>query len=180
VIDEISDGKLLEIGYGNDTEIRRTIHKFNQGIEWWGVTPRKVSRPEARVFKGTAESLPFATNWFDVICAHQTMEHWYREAWSDKKLLMGKLKVALRSICRVLRPYGFFFCDVPIYSHGGCIFTNGDILDIHELFSQVFFKVTLQDRRRYFEPLEIVEHLTAKPPAYILTITATKGSDHAD
>jgi SAM-dependent methyltransferase len=108
------------------------------------------------------------------------MEHWYRESWDNASELIAKLEVALRSIRRVLIPGGKFYCDVPIHSHGGCIFREGAIVDICDLFSRVFVDMRVEDRRRYFEPLEVVNHLEGHPPAYILTITATKGADNAD
>lgn len=169
-------GKVLEIGYGKVSYLRRRIRKK---AEWYGLEPRWEAEPKDNKFKGSASKMPFPKEMFDCVVCSQCMEHWgeYQDTVSS----------GLKEIHRVLKPNGVFFVDVPIHSHGGELFVKGDLDAIKKEFSEDMWKIEMfEEWRKEYDPLPQIRppkkyHAYAKenskqqvPSEWLLSISVVK------
>lgn len=105
--------KVLEIGFGATHDVEKLVNGTGT-LEWFGIDPKWNDHPERNIFKGSACKIPFRQEYFDIVLASNSMEHWaeFGEGIDD----------GLKEILRVLKPHGIFVCIVPMHSHGSRIF----------------------------------------------------------
>ncbi len=103
-IGPLIDKKILDVGCGTGYMLRRLEEK---GAKVYGIDPNfsavgyAKKKSGSTVVLGEGESIPFASNSFDVVCALDVLEH----CTSDQK--------AVQEIKRVLKPNGFAMITVP-------------------------------------------------------------------
>lgn len=68
-------GKILEIGGGHWKFPRKSIRKKPE-CQYFGVDPKWADNEALGGRKGSAAHIPFENNFFDIVLAFETMEHW--------------------------------------------------------------------------------------------------------
>lgn len=97
-------GRLLDVGCGEGLFLEQASRV---GFDCWGCDYglRSAYPDGVRVRTGTLDAengLPFPDNHFDVVTCWAVIEH------------VRLPHLAVREMCRVLRPGGFLFCDTPL------------------------------------------------------------------
>ena len=134
--------KVLEIGCGYISQIKDLVD-YKGGI-WYGIDPNPDSIAN---FTGSVDGIPFDTNYFDIVFASQSIEHWYEYSVTFDE--------GLSEIHRVLKPTGVFSLDFPVYLHGHIIFMLGKIDSVNSLFNSKSWKIEeVEDWRREYSPLD--------------------------
>ena len=133
---------VLEIGPGHIGQIKNFVDQ--KGGTWFGIDPNQDSIAN---FKGSVDKIPFGKNFFDIVFASQSIEHWYEFSVTFDK--------GLSEIHRVLKPQGLFFLDFPIYLHGHLIFMLGENRSINRLFESKSWTIEeVEDWRKDYSPLK--------------------------
>jgi len=138
-------GNVLEVGGGHWPYPRRTLRAIPE-CKYFGIDPKWANCARIGGYKGTASHIPFEDNFFDMILAFETMEHWaeYKES----------PEMGLKEIHRVLKPNGGICITVPIHLHGAKEFIMGDLITIKSYFSTGLWKdVRYEEWRKDYEPL---------------------------
>jgi SAM-dependent methyltransferase len=99
-------GRLLDFGCGPGYFMERAAQRGWEahGVElgsWAEEATRR--RNVANFHRGALADQRFPDGWFDVVCAQQVLEH------------LATPRCELAQICRVLRPGGLFYANVPNY-----------------------------------------------------------------
>lgn len=106
---QVPQPRLLDVGCGRGLFLK---HAHDRHTDWAfygidptaeGVTETSTLVPEAAVFRGRADSMPFRPESFDVITAWDVLEH------------VPDLQLALSEIVRCLRTGGLITMVVPVY-----------------------------------------------------------------
>ena len=130
-------GRVLEVGFGVNLTCQRMVNSLSNA-KWYGIDPRwKNKKRKAHFgqnwFRMSVDDIKFPDGYFDAVYASQTMEHW-GEAWGRYRRPTATIDSGLAEIARVLKPGGLLFIDVPMLSHGGDIFVNGDEAEVLSVF----------------------------------------------
>jgi len=133
---------ILEIGCGKNDQIKNLVQQ--KRAKWFGLDPNNKSIAN---YIGNVKNLPFDNEFFDLVFASQTIEHWYE--WGVT------FDQGLSEIHRVLKLSGILLIDYPIYLHGHHQFMLGQEKLIDNLFKSTSWNVlTSQSWRKNYYPLK--------------------------
>lgn len=153
-------GRVLEIGCGGWGFAKQLCELG--GAEWHGIDPLLLDtqgRPTIATKQGSASSIPYPDEYFDVVLGSQTLEHW-EEYGTD-------FFEGLEEIYRVLKVGGLLSLNFPIHFHGHPIFVAGDLKVIRSLFLPSRWKI------ERFEPWR-------KEPAPLPNYLGWRGNEYVD
>jgi ubiquinone/menaquinone biosynthesis C-methylase UbiE len=155
-------GKMLEVGFGKDRNIRQIVRHTK--CTWYGIDKKYEDRPDCNQYKADVASIPFDDNYFDYVCASQTIEHW-------KGISNGILE-----IYRVLKPNGILYADVPIYGHGNKYLVNGKVKKFLQYWGDSWSNIYTEEWRKEYTPLEPYQDTKRSDglSSWILEIQSTK------
>lgn len=174
IVKGIKRKTVLEVGCGKSRFFRRKARR-NKGIIY-SIDPRKGSHP---THLGLIKDVPklFDKDFFDIIYAGQTMEH-----WGNNEQIIENIK----ALYYVLKPNGYLYINVPIFSHGNSMFVYYNEQEILNCLNICAWELQLEKWRYNYQPLppynvkhKIYEKVsqTSKqtiPSIWILEITAKK------
>ena len=121
--DLLNGGKVLEIGCGPKSDIKRLAE--NNDCQWFGLD---VLQKSIATHIGSVNDIPFEDNFFDIVIASQSIEHWYE--------YLTTFEDGLGEINRVLKTDGILIIDYPVHLHGHPIFMLGINKKIYNLFNR--------------------------------------------
>lgn len=122
---------LLDIGCGSWSYV--LTHR-PKNLEWHGidVVERDNNGKKTIATKiGSVDNIPYPDNYFDIVLANQSMEHWYEYGVT--------FNAGITEIGRVLKIGGKAHINVPIHFHGHPYFVQGKLQQIKKQFTQ--FKI---------------------------------------
>jgi len=97
-------GKLLDIGFGYGAFLSFAKNSFQvYGIDYSAYTVERLQKDIKTVKQGSAEKIPFQSNFFDVVSCLDVLEH------------VPSLEKAFSECRRVLKKDGVFLLLLPVY-----------------------------------------------------------------
>ncbi len=167
---ETSSGKrVLDVGFGSG-DILSVVSK--QGAKCYGIDIAKAATtslkrrcPSFHIFEARATSLPFKSDFFDIIVCSHVLEHETNEA------------AAVHDMIRVLKPGGMIFLGVPAIAVGESELHARlyDPVAIQNL-ADTFHLEILRSRAYGSRPFQIIYHAISAIGARASTNKATRFS----
>jgi SAM-dependent methyltransferase len=163
--------RLLEIGCGTWSPLREACNSV--GAHWEGIDISReyYGKPTIATRIESVEDLSFPEQYFDLVIANQSLEHWDEFGCRPQ--------LGLWQCFRVCRIGGKILMNVPIHFHGARMFVDGDTDAIRQLFEPFASDIELISWRRNPHPLPAVDLLpgfkhTGSRSSYNLDIRATR------
>jgi SAM-dependent methyltransferase len=128
--------RLLEIGCGAYSLYKEMLPTT---VEWEGIDVIDFDRKGQRSIatkKASVADIPWPNEWFDIVVANQSVEHWH-EYGVDVEL-------GLQEISRVLKTGGKALINFPVHLHGEAMFLLGDFKKIDRRFEQAGMSIIVR------------------------------------
>lgn len=163
--------KVLDIGCGSWDMVKKHCQEVDAHYEGIDVVKMCLGKPTVATRLENLAKLSYPDEYFDIVIANQSMEHWPEFGCS--------LEWGLYQCFRVVKKGGKILLNVPIHFHGVRIFLLGELDKIRSLFNPFSHQILLEKWGEPSDPLppffgnQGYSPLQDKP-SYVLDIQATK------